>query len=124
LPDRHAQKLHDPDGIAPFQQLRRWRGGLDILARSRDVPSAKFLHLAGVSVHGVLWHGLLLRTELGQSRLEVLAGELGDQKGYLIKKQLAFSTYVELDKEWNSQEMIEARKTVHAPGSEEWNLSR
>jgi hypothetical protein len=53
-----------------------------------------------------------------------MAGDMVVWQGYLIKKQLAFSTYLELDREWNSQEMIEARKTVHAPGSEEWNLSR
>lgn len=45
-------------------------------------------------------------------------------QGYLIKRQLAFSTYLDLDKEWNSEEMIEARKAVHAPGSMEWNHSR
>lgn len=45
-------------------------------------------------------------------------------QGYLIKKQIAFSTYLDLDKEWNSPEMIEARQTVHAPGSNDWDLSR
>jgi len=45
-------------------------------------------------------------------------------QGYLIKRQIAFSTYLDLDKEWNSAEMIEARQTVHAPGSKEWNHSR
>jgi hypothetical protein len=45
-------------------------------------------------------------------------------QGYLIKRQLAFSTYLDLDKEWNSQEMTKARKSVHAPGSTEWNHSR
>jgi hypothetical protein len=41
-------------------------------------------------------------------------------QGYLIKQQIAFSTYLDLDKEWNSTEMIKARKIVHAPGSSEW----
>ena len=45
-------------------------------------------------------------------------------QGYLIKQQIAFSIYLDLDKEWNSAEMLEARKTVHAPGSNEWDLSR
>jgi hypothetical protein len=45
-------------------------------------------------------------------------------QGYLIKRQLAFSTYLELDKEWNSEEMIDARQVVHAPGTEEWDHSR
>ena len=44
-------------------------------------------------------------------------------QGYLIKRQLAFSTYLELDKEWNSKPMIELRQTVHAPGSDEWDHS-
>jgi hypothetical protein len=45
-------------------------------------------------------------------------------QGYLIKQQIAFSTYLDLDKEWNSKEMIEARKTVHEPGSKDWDHSR
>ncbi|MGO9403124.1 MAG: hypothetical protein ACLPVW_06595 [Terriglobales bacterium] len=45
-------------------------------------------------------------------------------QGYLIKRQLAFSTYLDLDKEWNSDEMIKARQAVHAPGTEEWDHSR
>jgi hypothetical protein len=44
-------------------------------------------------------------------------------QGYLIKRQLAFSTYLDLDKEWNSSEMIKARQNVHARNSEEWNDS-
>jgi hypothetical protein len=45
-------------------------------------------------------------------------------QGYLIKQQIAFSTYLDLDKEWNSAEMIEARQTVHEPGSDDWDHSR
>ncbi|MGD0672627.1 MAG: hypothetical protein ABSB13_11145 [Candidatus Binatus sp.] len=45
-------------------------------------------------------------------------------QGYLIKQQIAFSTYLDLDKEWNSNEMIKARQAVHAPGSEGWDHSR
>lgn len=45
-------------------------------------------------------------------------------QGHLIKQQIAFSTYLDLDKEWNLDEMIDIRKTVHAPGSENWDLSR
>lgn len=45
-------------------------------------------------------------------------------QGYLIKQQIAFSTYLDLDKEWNSTEMIEARQTVHEPGSDDWDHSR
>lgn len=45
-------------------------------------------------------------------------------QGYLIKRQLAFSTYLELDREWNSDDMIKARKLVHAPKSENWDQSR
>ena len=44
-------------------------------------------------------------------------------QGYLIKRQLAFSTYLELDKEWNSKPMIELRQTVHAPRTDEWDHS-
>jgi len=44
-------------------------------------------------------------------------------QGYVIKRQLAFSTYLDLDKEWNSEEMIKARKNVRAPDSTEWNQS-
>ncbi len=40
----------------------------------------------------------------------------------LIKRQVAFSTYLDLDKEWNSKEMIEARQQVHPHnGKELWN---
>jgi hypothetical protein len=45
-------------------------------------------------------------------------------QGSLIKQQVAFSTYLDLDKEWNSDEMVELRQTVHAPDSKEWNRSR
>jgi hypothetical protein len=45
-------------------------------------------------------------------------------QGYLIKQQIAFSTYLDLDKEWNSAEMIEARQRVHEPGSKNWDHSR
>ncbi len=48
-----------------------------------------------------------------------IAADVVVWQGTLIKRQLAFSTYLELDKEWNSKEMIEARQAVHAPGSEE-----
>ena len=54
----------------------------------------------------------------------LIAADVVVWQGYLIKRQLAFSTYLELDKEWNSKEMIEARQAVHAPGSEDWNHSR
>jgi len=54
----------------------------------------------------------------------VLAADVVVWQGYLIKRQLAFSTYLDLDKEWNSPEMIEARQSVHAPGTEEWDYSR
>jgi len=53
-----------------------------------------------------------------------IAAEVVVWQGFLIKRQLAFSTYLDLDKEWNSQEMIKARKAVHAPGSTEWDHSR
>ena len=43
---------------------------------------------------------------------------------YLVKRQLAFSTYLDLDKEWNSEEMLEVRRTVHPPDSEQWDYSR
>ena len=42
----------------------------------------------------------------------------------LVKQQIAFSTYLDLDKEWNSEKMIKVRKAVHAPGSTEWDHSR
>jgi hypothetical protein len=45
-------------------------------------------------------------------------------QGYLIKQQIAFSTYLDLDNEWNSEEMIDIRKTVHAPQSDNWDLAR
>ena len=45
-------------------------------------------------------------------------------QGYVIKRQLAFSTYLDLDKEWNSKAMVEARQTVHAPDTDEWDNSR
>ena len=44
-------------------------------------------------------------------------------QGYLIKQQIAFSTYLDLDNEWNSEEMLTVRKAVHAPGSEDWDDS-
>ena len=45
-------------------------------------------------------------------------------QGYLIKQQIAFSTYLGLDKEWNSEEMIAVRKAVRLPGSDKWDHSR
>jgi len=54
----------------------------------------------------------------------LIAADVVVWQGYLIKRQLAFSTYLDLDKEWNGTELIEARQTVHAPGSNEWNHSR
>ena len=58
----------------------------------------------------------------------LLAGSLAAAavfwQGFLIKRQLVFSTYLELDKEWNSNPMIEARQKVHAPDSAEWDDSR
>lgn len=46
-----------------------------------------------------------------------IAADVVVWQGTLIKRQLAFSTYLELDKEWNSEEMIEGRQAVHAPSS-------
>jgi hypothetical protein len=43
---------------------------------------------------------------------------------YIHARQFASSTNLELDKEWNSKEMIEARQPVHAPGSEAWDHPR
>jgi hypothetical protein len=54
----------------------------------------------------------------------MLAADVVFWQSYLIKRQLAFSTYLDLGKEWNSPEMIEARKSVHAPDSEHWDDSR
>ncbi|MGC2202699.1 MAG: hypothetical protein WA633_21495 [Stellaceae bacterium] len=46
-------------------------------------------------------------------------------QGRLIKRQVAFSTYLDLDKEWNSEQMIEARQRVHpANGKDLWDASR
>ncbi len=53
-----------------------------------------------------------------------LAADMVVWQGYLIKKQLAFSTYLDLDKEWNSEQMLKARQAVHAPRSQDWNISR
>ena len=54
----------------------------------------------------------------------LVAADVVVWQGYLIKRQLAFSTYLDLDKEWNSEEMIALRQKVHAPGAEEWDHSR
>jgi hypothetical protein len=45
-------------------------------------------------------------------------------QGYLSKQQIAFSTHLDLDKEWNSEEMIEIRQAVHTPSSDDWDHSR
>ncbi len=45
-------------------------------------------------------------------------------QGFLIRQQIAFSTYLDLGKEWNSDEMIKARQSVHAPESNDWDHSR
>ena len=46
-------------------------------------------------------------------------------QGRLIKRQIAFSTYLDLDKEWNSEEMITARQQVHPLMAKEfWDASR
>ena len=54
----------------------------------------------------------------------LIAADVVVWQGYLIKRQLAFSTYLELDKEWNSRSMIEARQKVHAPTTKDWDHSR
>lgn len=54
----------------------------------------------------------------------MVAADVVVWQGYLIKRQLAFSTYLDLDKEWNSDDMVEARKAVQSPGSESWDYSR
>jgi hypothetical protein len=54
----------------------------------------------------------------------LVAADVVVWQGYLIKRQLTFSTYLDLDKEWNSDEMIKLRQAVHAPASEEWDHSR
>ncbi|MGA9723123.1 MAG: hypothetical protein WBQ86_11755 [Candidatus Binatus sp.] len=43
-------------------------------------------------------------------------------QGFLIKRQLAFSTFIEFDKEWNSHEMLEIRKHVREPDGS-WDVS-
>jgi hypothetical protein len=45
-------------------------------------------------------------------------------KGTSSSSRFAFSTYLDLDKEWNSDEMLNIRKTVHAPESGKWEKSR
>jgi hypothetical protein len=54
----------------------------------------------------------------------LIAADVVVWQGYVIKRQLAFSTYLDLDKEWNSKAMVEARQTVHAPETDEWDHSR
>jgi hypothetical protein len=54
----------------------------------------------------------------------IIAADVVAWQGTLIKQQIAFSTYLDLDKEWNSAEMLAARQAVHAPSSEEWDHSR
>jgi len=43
-------------------------------------------------------------------------------QGFLIKRQLAFSTFIEFDKEWNSPEVLEIRKQVREPNGS-WDVS-
>lgn len=81
-----------------------------------------------ISVVGLIG-ALLCRTwEAATTYATLLVGFIAADvvvwQGTLIKRQLAFSTYLELDKEWNSNEMINARQAVHAPGSKEWDHSR
>jgi hypothetical protein len=54
----------------------------------------------------------------------LIAADVIVWQGYLIKQQIAFSTYLDLDKEWNSKEMIEARQSVHEPDTDKWDHSR
>jgi hypothetical protein len=54
----------------------------------------------------------------------LIAADVVVWQGHLIKQQIAFSTYLDLDKEWNSKEMIEARQNVHEAGTENWDYSR
>jgi hypothetical protein len=54
----------------------------------------------------------------------LLAADVVLWQGYLVKRQLTFSTYLELDKEWNSDDMIKARQNVHVPKSDQWDHSR
>jgi len=53
----------------------------------------------------------------------LIAADVVVWQGYLIKRQLAFSTYLELDKEWSSDAMIKLRQSVHAPGTDKWDYS-
>jgi hypothetical protein len=45
-------------------------------------------------------------------------------QGSLIKNQIQFQTYLELDKEWNSNEMLEYREDIETICSDETQLHR
>lgn len=78
----------------------------------------------GALIHSIYCGSWEAATTYATLFVGLIAADVVVWQGYLIKRQLAFSTYLDLDKEWNSEEMIEARQAVHAPGSDEWNHSR
>lgn len=82
---------------------------------------AAFLAMLGHATYSGHWDAALVWGTLIAG--SVTAGAVFWQ-GDLIKRQIAFSTYIELDREWNSPEMLEARKEVHAPATDDWDHSR
>jgi hypothetical protein len=81
---------------------------------------AAFIKLIG-AIHCRAWDAA---TTYATVFVGFVAADVVVWQGYLIKRQLAFSTYLDLDREWNSLAMMKARQTVHAPDSDEWDQSR
>ena len=94
--------------------------GYKILAFFALLTLIPFVALVISAMHG-RWDAA---TTFATFFVGLIAADVVVWQGYLIKRQLAFYTYLDLDKEWSSDSMIEARQSVHEPGSDEWDHSR
>jgi len=74
-----------------------------------------------IALYFCSWDGA---TTVATMFVGLLAAAVVYWQGHLIKQQLAFSTYLDLDKQWNSAEMIAARETVYDPLNDTWDESR
>jgi hypothetical protein len=96
------------------------------VARRFIIPALGILTLA--SLVALIIAALHCRWDAAATFATLLVGLMAADvvvwQGYLIKQQIAFSTYLDLDKEWNSEEMVEARQSVHEPGTDKWDHSR
>ena len=97
------------------------------LLKNIGLVAMALIVLAMAACTGLIWAILHCHWDAATTYATVLAGFITAAvvvwQGYLIKQQIAFSTYLDLDNEWNSEEMLKVRRSVHAAGSEKWDHS-